>query len=139
MDTIALDADVNDLNKIETTLKSIFLHNQHVEIHIINFNIPHEWFVNVNQYVNQFGSKIIDEKIDPNFLGDVQLSSDQIKKISFGRFLIPDLISADKVLYLDSDLIVTDNLQSIFQMNFDDKMLFAVHDYQNPDECNANQ
>ena len=42
MDTIALDADVNDLNKIETTLKSIFLHNQHVEIHIINFNIPHE-------------------------------------------------------------------------------------------------
>ena len=38
MDTIALDADVNDLNKIETTLKSIFLHNQHVEIHIINFN-----------------------------------------------------------------------------------------------------
>ncbi len=86
MDTIALDADVNDLNKIETTLKSTFLHNQHVEIHIINFNIPHEWFVNVNQYVNQFGSKIIDEKIDPNFLGDVQLSSDQIKKISFGRF-----------------------------------------------------
>lgn len=137
MDTIALDADVNDLNKIETTLKSIFLHNQHVEIHIINFNIPHEWFVNVNQYVNQFGSKIIDEKIDPNFLGDVQLSSDQIKKISFGRFLIPDLISADKVLYLDSDLIVTDNLQSIFQMNFDDKMLFAVHDYQNPDQFNS--
>ena len=75
MDTIALDADVNALNKIETTLKSIFLHNQHVEIHIINFNIPHEWFINVNQYVNQFGSKVIDEKIDPNFLGDVQPSS----------------------------------------------------------------
>ena len=66
--------------------------------------------------MNQFGSKVIDEKIDPNFLGDVQPSSDQIKKISFGRFLIPDLISADKVLYLDSDVIVTDNLQSIFQM-----------------------
>lgn len=86
MDTIALDADVNDLNKIETTLKSIFLHNQHVEIHIINFNIPHEWFVNINQYVNQFGSKIIDEKIDPNFLGDVQPSFDQIRKILFAYF-----------------------------------------------------
>ncbi|WP_338085602.1 glycosyltransferase [Lactobacillus paragasseri] len=117
MNTIALNGDYNYLDKVETTLKSIFLHNQYVEIHIINSDIPHEWFINVNQYVNQFGSKVIDEKIDPNFLGDVQPSSDQIKKISFGRFLIPDLISADKVLYLDSDLIVTDNLQSIFQMN----------------------
>lgn len=137
MDTIALDADVNDLNKIETTLKSIFLHNQHVEIHIINFNIPHEWFVNVNQYVNQFGSMIIDEKIDPNFLGNVSTSSDKIRKISFAYFLIPDLISADKIFYLGSDLIVTDNLQSIFKINFDNKMLFAVSDYQNLDQFNS--
>ncbi|WP_368279524.1 SP_1767 family glycosyltransferase [Lactobacillus gasseri] len=137
MDTIALDADVNDLNKIETTLKSIFLHNQHVEIHIINFNIPHEWFVNINQYVNQFGSKIIDEKIDPNFLGDVQPSFDQIRKILFAYFLIPDLISTDKILYLGSDLIATDSLQSIFKINFDNKMLFAVPDYQNLDQFNS--
>ena len=86
MNTIALNGDYNYLDKIETTLKSIFLHNQSVEIHIINSDIPHEWFINVNQYVNQFGSKVIDEKIDPNFLGDVQPNSDQIKKISFGRF-----------------------------------------------------
>ncbi len=137
MNTIALNGNYNYLDKIETTLKSIFRHNQHVEVYILNSDIPHEWFININQYVNQFGSKIIDEKIDPNFFADIQTGSDQIKRISFGRFLIPNFISADKVLYLDSDLIVTDNLQSIFQIDFDDKMLFAVRDYQNPNQFNS--
>lgn len=65
---IALNGDYNYIDKIETTLKSIFSHNQDVEVHIINSDIPHEWFININRYVKQLNSKVIDEKIDSNQL-----------------------------------------------------------------------
>ena len=75
-------------DKVETTIKSVLFHNPHVNIHVINSDIPHEWFVNLNQYLNQFGAAVTDDKIDPDMLADLHPSYDSLKSIAYGRFFI---------------------------------------------------
>ena len=136
MNTILLNGNYNNLDRIETTLKSIFFHNQHIEVHLINSDIPHEWFINLNRYINQFGGLLIDEKIDPQILSK-KSEFEQISKFAFPCFLSLSLIDADQTLYLDSDLIVVDNLQEIFGENFVNKAIYAGRDYQNPENFDS--
>ncbi|WP_251717761.1 SP_1767 family glycosyltransferase [Lactobacillus agrestimuris] len=135
--TIALSADYAYIDKVETTIKSVLFHNPHVNIHVINSDIPHEWFVNLNQYLNQFGASVTDDKIDPDMLVDLHPSYDRFKSIAYGRFFIPDLIPEDKVLYLDSDLVVDSNLDDLFKVNLDDKAIYAVKDYHETEQFNS--
>ncbi|MCC4382406.1 SP_1767 family glycosyltransferase [Limosilactobacillus reuteri] len=126
---IALSGDYGYLNQIETTIKSIMDHNRDVKIYVINPDIPHEWFVNLNCYLHQINSCIIDEKVDPDRLKNMHSSFAHINSSIFGRFLIPEVVQEDKVLYLDSDLIVTSNLNDLFKTDFEGKFLLAVRDY----------
>ena len=137
MNTIALNANYDYIDKVETTIKSILFHNPYVNIHVINSDIPHEWFINLNQYLNQFGASVTDDKIDPDMLADLHPSYDRLKSIAYGRFFIPDLILEDKVLYLDSDLIVDSNLDDLFKVNLDDKAVDAVKDYHETEQFNS--
>lgn len=65
MKTIALAANYAYINNIETTIKSIIYHNRVVKIYVFNYDIPQEWFIKINQYANQVGLQIIDQKFDP--------------------------------------------------------------------------
>ena len=96
---------------------------------MINPDIPHEWFVNLNCYLHQIDSCIIDAKVDPDRLKNMHLSFEHINSSAFGKFLIPEFIQEDKVLYLDSNLIITSNLDDLFNTDFGDKLLLAVRDY----------
>ena len=129
MKVIVLSGDYGYLNQIETTIKSIIVHNRDVKIYVINPDIPHEWFVNLNCYLHQIDSCVIDAKVDPDRLKNMHPSFEYIDSSAFGRFLIPELVQEDKVLYLDSDLIVTSNLDDLFNTDFEDKLLLAVRDY----------
>ena len=51
--------------------------------------------------------------------------------------MIPELIKEDKVLYLDSDIIVDKNLDELFETNIEDRPLYTVMDYFNPDQFNS--
>lgn len=56
MKTIALSVDYSWIDQAETTLKSIYAHNQDVKTYIINPDIPHEWFMNINRYLKKINS-----------------------------------------------------------------------------------
>lgn len=61
---IALAANYAYLNNAETTIKSILWHNPVAKIYLFNYDILQEWFININQYVQQFGSAIIEAKFN---------------------------------------------------------------------------
>lgn len=100
---IALCANYAYLDKAETTIKSIIYNNHKVKIYLFNYDIPQEWFINVNQYLSQIGAKVVDEKFNPDLVKNVHVSREHINRMSYARFLIPEMITEDKVLYLDSD------------------------------------
>ncbi|WP_270515294.1 SP_1767 family glycosyltransferase [Lactobacillus johnsonii] len=137
MKTIALSVDYGWIDKAETTLKSIYAHNQDVKTYIINPDIPHEWFMNINRYLKELNSEVIDLKIDLSRFKDMPNPEGRISKMVYGKFLIPELIKEDKVLYLDSDVIVDQNLDQLFETNIENRPLYTVVDYFNPDQFNS--
>ena len=48
---------------------------------------------------------------------------------TFGRYLIPELIAEDKVLYLDCDIMVRGSLAPLWQENVEDYYLAGMPDY----------
>ncbi|WP_260317293.1 glycosyltransferase family 8 protein [Lactobacillus johnsonii] len=137
MKTIVLNGDYGYLDEIETTIKSIIFNNKEVKIYVINPDIPHEWFINLNQYLNQIGSQIVDKKINQEYLNDVNSTFRGIKNIAFARILIPKLINENKVLYLDCDIVVDANLDELFNIDLENKWVCGVRDYQVPSEFNS--
>ncbi len=134
MKVIALCADYGYLDKAETAIKSILYNNQYVKIYLLNCDIPQEWFVNINQYVNQIGSEVIDAKFDHGILNDSQGPRPGINEMGFARFLIPELVPEDRVLYLDSDLIVDDAIDDLFTIPFNGKEILGVGDIFDSDD-----
>ena len=42
---IALGADVHYLDKVETVIKSVSVHNHDVKFYVFNDDLPSEWFL----------------------------------------------------------------------------------------------
>ncbi len=137
MKIVALSVDYDWIDKAETTLKSIYARNQDIKTYIINPDIPHEWFMNINRYLKELNSEVIDLKIDLSRFKDMPNPENRISKMVYGKFLIPELIKEEKVLYLDSDVIVDKNLDQLFEINIEDRPLYTVVDYFNPGQFNS--
>ena len=98
MKIVALSVDYDWIDKAETTLKSIYARNQDIKTYIINPDIPHEWFMNINRYLKELNSEVIDLKIDLSRFKDMPNPENRIYKMEYGKFLIPELIKEEKVL-----------------------------------------
>lgn len=125
---VALAADQNYQGPMTTVIKSLMYHNDNINIYVINTNLPQEWFSNINRYLTKLNSKIIDKKIDENLFKNLATPGAYLSYMAYGRLLIPKIVPADKVLYLDSDTIVQDNLNNLFNTNLQDHYLAAVRD-----------
>lgn len=105
----------------------MIFHNSHLKIYIFNQDIPKEWFIHYKSLLNQIGSDLIDIK-----LLDVPLNRDwyagfsHITYMAFARYFIPQFVSEDKVLYLDSDIIITDSLDNLFTIDISQHYLAVV-------------
>lgn len=124
---IVLAGDYGYIRQIEATLKSLIFNNSHLKIYIFNKDIPKEWFTHYKLLLNQIGSDLIDVK-----LLDVPLNTDwyagfpHITYMTFARYFIPQFVSEDKVLYLDSDIIITNQLDDLFSIDISNYYLAAV-------------
>ncbi|WP_150539728.1 glycosyltransferase family 8 protein [Actinobacillus vicugnae] len=125
---IALAADQSYSEHLVTTIKSICYHNKNIKFFILNRDFPAEWFHILNHKLAKLGCSVTDVKITnetiKNFKSYPHISSDT----TYFRYFISDLIPEEKVLYLDSDLIVTGNLQQFYQTNIENYFLAAVKD-----------
>lgn len=127
LQAIVLAGDYGYTHQIETTLKSLIFHNKNIKVYIFNQDIPKEWFTHYKQLLNQLGSDLIDIK-----LLDVPLNKDwfagfsHITYMAFARYFIPQFVSEDKALYLDSDIIVTDQLDELFSIDINHHYLAVV-------------
>lgn len=100
--------------------------NQFVTAYVINSDIPQEWFTGINQQINKIGNRIIDIKIHPDLLSHEYSPHDYINNLAYGRFLIPQLINDDRVIYLDTDVIVNDNISNLNDIQWGGNELFAA-------------
>lgn len=123
--SIVLATDNSYLVQAETTIKSILVHNTDVCIYVLNSDIAPEWFKLLNAKLRNVNSEVISIHVDQNMFNSYK-TGDLINYTTFFRYLIPDLVTSDRSLYLDCDLLVTGDLSELFYMDMEEKPVAAV-------------
>ena len=124
---VVFAGDYAYIRQIETAMKSICRHNSHLKIYVLNKDIPQEWFSRLRMYIQEMGGDLIDCKlIGQQFQMNWSNKLPHINYMTFARYYIPDFVTEDKVLYLDSDLLVTDDLTDLFELDLGDNYLAAT-------------
>lgn len=134
--TIVLATDKNYLDKALVTIKSVSVYNRDVDFYLFHQGeVPTEWIRTVNYQLKQLGST----------LKNVIISNRQIERFqtfltasSWLRLFIPEFVLSDKVLYLDSDVIVNTNLDDLFALDLKEDYIAAVQDPNKNESGNFN-
>lgn len=125
---IALGADINYIDKVETVIKSVSVHNHKVKFYVFNDDLPSEWFLLMRHRLKIIGSKIINVKKTAHNLRDFHLPNAILSYAAFFRYFIADEVIEDRVLYLDSDTIVNAKLDDLFFLDLQGYAIAAVQD-----------
>ena len=119
-------ADFLYVDQVVTTMKSICYHNRSVRFYIINRDFPKEWFIQLNGRLRDFDSEIINCRVTSD---QISRFKTDISYVASLLYCISDFVEEDKALYLDYDVLVTKNLDDLFEIDLQDYLLAAVRDY----------
>jgi glycosyl transferase, family 8 len=126
---IALGADLHYLDKVETVIKSVSVHNHEVKFYVFNDDLPSEWFLLMRNRLKVIGSEIVNVKKTAHNLRDFHLPNAILSYAAFFRYFIADEVQEDRVLYLDSDTIVNAKLDDLFTLDLQGYAIAAVQDF----------
>ena len=126
---IALGADLHYLDKVETVIKSVSVHNHEVKFYVFNDDLPSEWFQSMRNRLKVIGSEIVNVKKTAHNLRDFHLPNAILSYATFFRYFIADEVLEDRVLYLDSDMIVNAKLDDLFTLDLQGYAIAAVQDF----------
>lgn len=125
---IVLAANNLYIDKVTTTIKSIVAHNDGIHFYIINDDFPNEWFQLLNKKLKKFQSTITNVKKLGHHLNNYHLPTENLHYAAYFRYFIADFVKESRALYLDSDIIVRGNLDSLFKTDFENQYIAAVQD-----------
>ncbi|WP_260464429.1 glycosyltransferase family 8 protein, partial [Streptococcus pneumoniae] len=126
--SIVFNADNNYIDKLETVIKSICCHNDCLKFYVFNDDISSEWFLMMNKRLKTIQSEIVNVKIVDHVLKKFHLPLKNLSYATFFRYFIPNFVKESRALYLDSDIIVTENLDYLFDIDLEGYPLAAIED-----------
>ena len=131
---VVLAADDNYVPMLTTTIYSMLKNAStsfHYDVVVIGRDIPAERRSVMSRFLSRFPNMTL-RFVDPNpIVGAYELKTNNahIGIETYYRFLIQGLLPFyDKVLYLDSDLVVEGDISELFSSDLGDDLLAAVHD-----------
>ena len=121
----AMACDANYLPQLETLLKSIYLNVPNATCYVLNGDLPAQWFKRVRRRLVPFGGQIFDCKIDAQRFAAYPTVF-EISPITYARFLVPEVVPAARVLYLDVDTLVTADVSPLFELDLKANVIGAA-------------
>ena len=125
---IVLIADQAYTEQLSVTMKSIMYHNKSVDFYIINQGIMPDWFRKMRRIVRNLGGEIYNIPFDMGLISAEWRTQNHISPIAYAKYFIPRLIDRERVLYLDTDVIVNGSLISFFLTDLKGFPVAAVRD-----------
>ena len=126
---IVLGADNGYMDKVETTIKSVCAHNDHIKFYVFNDDLPSEWFRVMNKRLKTIHSEIVNVKISDHSLRNYRLAISYLSYAAYFRYFIGEFVEEERAIYLDSDIIVTGSLDNLYNVDLEEYMLAGVPDY----------
>ena len=125
---VVFSADLSYMEKLETAMKSLCAHQDQLKIYVLNEDLPTEWFTIMNQRLRQLDSEVINCRMSPEQFQSFSLPSDHIHYATYFRYAIPEFVEEERILYLDCDMIFTQDLSPLFEVDLKGYGLGAVVD-----------
>lgn len=125
---IVLIADQAYTEQLTVTMKSIMYHNKSVDFYIINQGIMPDWFRKMRRIVRNLGGELYNIPFDMGLISAEWRTQNHISPIVYAKYFIPRLVDRERVLYLDTDIIVNGRLTSFFLTDLKDFPVAAVRD-----------
>jgi lipopolysaccharide biosynthesis glycosyltransferase len=121
--------DEKYLPHVATMLRSLLEHNGDCRIHFFHGSIGERELAKLRSLVERYGSEIVHYNVGPSDFKELPIDK-WLSRATYYRFLAPRLLPAslDRVLYLDSDIIVRGSLEGIWNIDLTDYALAAVPD-----------
>ena len=123
--TIVLAADTGYAEQVHTLMKSVCTHNKNVNFYLMHNTFRREWIDYTNQKLAASGGRLNDVKIEMDFSQYRRLP--HISDAAFFRLMMQHL-PVDRALYLDSDMVVTQSLHDLFNLDMHGYPVAAVQD-----------
>ncbi len=101
---------------------------QKISLYVIDFDISESNKSNIQAVADQYKSQLHFVPIQQEILKDIQVRNRKhITKAAFGKVMIPELLKDfDKALFLDSDVIVLDDIAQLYQTDISNHLVGAV-------------
>ena len=125
---VVFSANLSYMEKLETAMKSLCAHQDQLKIYVLNEDLPTEWFTIMNQRLRQLDSEVINCRMSPEQFQSFSLPSDHIHYATYFRYAIPEMVEEERILYLDCDMIFTQDLSPLFDIDLKGYGLGAVVD-----------
>lgn len=125
---VVFSANLSYMEKLETAMKSLCAHQDQLKIYVLNEDLPTEWFTIMNQRLRQLDSEVINCRMSPEQFQSFSLPSDHIHYATYFRYAIPEFVEEERILYLDCDMIFTQDLSPLFEVDLKGYGLGAVVD-----------
>ena len=126
-------ADNNYAPYLSVTLKTILDHlsnDYDVAFHIIDDHISADSKKKLAKVISNHTATIDYLEVDSELYADV-MESDHITQTAYYRISLPDLLKDkkyEKVLYIDSDVLVLEDISKLYETDIGDKVVGAVID-----------
>ncbi len=130
---IAYSFDDNYAKYAGVSLLSLLENNQNIEkiaVYIIGENLSLESVKKLQNIANDFKREI-------TFIDIIDILPDlgaipSFGKSAYGRLFLSSYLNIDKILYFDSDTIVTGSIKDLLNINMDTTLVAGVQDTVNP-------
>lgn len=108
---------------LKTVIYAILKHNKVKKIYLIieDDNIPYITEKEV-EFININNTPEYIKETSPNY-------NTKYTKMSYVRCYFTKLIKSDRIIYVDVDTLVTDNIEDLWKLDLQDKLIAGVHEF----------
>lgn len=115
-------AQANQIQELETLLKSVVLHNKNLHFYIAHDGIAKQWFAKIRKGLASASIELTSVRL-PEELSEVELSP--------FRYTLDYYVAEENVLLLSPDMVVTADLEPVFQKDMGN--ILSISSVQNQD------
>lgn len=126
MITVVYACDNAYVRQTLVSMVSLIRYNRNARIYLITDGLSHKNQDLMVHTVGEYGQEICFVDIK-NVLPEMQLDkNDRHPKTIYAKLFIEDIVQEERVLYLDSDVIIEGNLEELFLRNMENELVAGV-------------